>query len=38
MFNKKIDVKPTNLTHPSIDSGLTIPISGKTIRPWFEEI
>ena len=37
LVNNKIDVKTTNLTHPSIDSGLTIPISGKTIRPWFEE-
>ena len=38
LVNNKIDVKTTNFTHPSIDSGLTIPISGKTIRPWFEEI
>ena len=36
--NNKSDVKTTKLSHPSIDSGLTIPISKKTIRPWFEEI
>ena len=35
LVNKKIDVKTTYLTHPSIDSGLTIPISEHRIRPWF---
>ena len=37
LVNNKIDVKTTNFTHPSIDSGLTIPISEKTIRPWFHK-
>ncbi len=27
--------KTTNYTHPSIDSGLTIPITENIIRPWF---
>ena len=31
-------VKTTNFPHPSIDSGLTIPISEDTIRPWFNKI
>ena len=33
----KSDVETTNFSYPSIDSGLTIPISEKTIRPWFEK-
>jgi tryptophan-rich hypothetical protein len=37
LVNKKSDVKTTNFSYPSIDSGLTIPISEKTIRPWFEK-
>ncbi len=36
LVNIKSDVKTTRFSHPSIDSGLTIPISEKTIRPWFE--
>ena len=36
---KKHDYKNiSEFSHPSIDSGLTIPISQKTIRPWFNEI
>ena len=37
LVNNKNDVKTTNFSYPSIDSGLTIPISEKTIRPWFEK-
>ena len=35
LVNNKSDVKTINSSHPSIDSGLTIPITEKTIRPWF---
>ena len=38
LVNNKSDVETTNFSHPSIDSGLTIPISQKTIRPWFNEV
>jgi len=38
LVNNKSDVRTTSFSHPSIDSGLTIPISEKTIRPWFEKI
>ena len=38
LVNNKSDVKTTEFHHPSIDSGLTIPISKDTIRPWFNEI
>jgi len=34
----KIDSKTTNSSHPSADSGLTIPISKNIIRPWFNKI
>ena len=30
--------KTTDFSYPSIDSGLTIPISGSNIRPWFNKI
>jgi len=33
--NNKADLKITDFVHPSTDSGLTIPISKNTIRPWF---
>ena len=33
----KSDVKNNELSYPSIDSGLTIPISKKTIRSWFDK-
>ena len=36
--NKKNDIKTSELSHLSTDSGLTIPISENTIRPWFEKI
>ncbi len=35
--NTRVDLKKTDLYHPSIDSGLTIPISKNTIRPWFDK-
>ncbi len=38
LFNNKSDAITTDFSHPSIDSGLTIPISENTIRPWFEKI
>ena len=38
LVKNKSDVKTTELSHPSIDSGLTIPISDNTIRPWFNKI
>ena len=38
LVDNKSDVEKTDFYYPSVDSGLTIPISGKTIRPWFEEI
>ncbi len=38
LFNNKSNAKATDFSHPSIDSGLTIPISKNTIRPWFEKI
>tara|TARA_Y100001968_G_C19252143_1_gene664989 strand:- start:621 stop:953 length:333 start_codon:yes stop_codon:yes gene_type:complete len=31
----KSDLETINLSHPSTDSGLTIPISENTIRAWF---
>ena len=31
----KFDSKNNSLSYPSSDSGLTIPITKKTIRPWF---
>ena len=38
LVNNKSDIKTTYTSHPSIDSGLTIPISKDTIRPWFNKI
>ena len=38
LVDNKSDLKTINSPHPSIDSGLTIPISEKAIRPWFEKI
>ena len=35
LVNNKVDAKTTDFSYPSIDSGLTIPISENTIRPWF---
>ncbi len=36
VYNKSVEA--TELSYPSIDSGLTIPISKDTIRPWFKKI
>ena len=36
LFNSKVDMRTTKLSHPSNDSGLTIPITKNSIRPWFE--
>ena len=38
LVNNKSHLKTTEFAHPSIDSGLTIPISKNTIRPWFDKI
>ena len=38
LLNNKNDLKTTDFNHPSIDSGLTIPISEDTIRPWYNKI
>tara|TARA_Y100001968_G_scaffold17179_1_gene13640 strand:- start:953 stop:1279 length:327 start_codon:yes stop_codon:yes gene_type:complete len=35
LIEVKSDVKNTELSYPSNDSGLTMPISKETIRPWF---
>ena len=35
LINYKCEVKTTLYTHPSFDSGLTIPITENIIRPWF---
>ena len=32
------DIKTIQSSDPSADSGLTIPISKNTIRPWFKKI
>ena len=36
--NNKSDIENTDFSHPSTDSGLTIPITKNTIRPWFNNI
>ena len=33
--NSKNEISTTKFTYPSDDSGLTIPITQNTIRPWF---
>ena len=38
LTNNKTDVKTIDFSHPSADSGLTIPIHENTIRPWFDKI
>ena len=38
LFNNKGDLKNTEVSNPSIDSGLTMPISENTIRPWFNKL
>ena len=37
LVNNKGEIKNNQFFHPSTDSGLTIPISKKTIRPWFDK-
>ena len=37
LVDNKSDVKTTDLSHPSFDSGLTIPISKDIIRPWLNK-
>ena len=34
----KAEIITTKITHPSVDSGLTIPITTSIIRPWFLNI
>ena len=36
-IKNKIDVQTIDFNHPSIDSGLTIPINENAIRPWFDK-
>ncbi len=36
IVNNRDGIQITNCIHPSTDSGLTIPLSKKTIRPWFD--
>ena len=38
LVNNKSNLETTEFSHPSIDSGLTIPITKHTIRPWFNKI
>tara|TARA_Y100001968_G_scaffold217254_1_gene199972 strand:- start:625 stop:954 length:330 start_codon:yes stop_codon:yes gene_type:complete len=35
LFVNQSEIEFSNLTYPSKDSGLTIPIHKRTIRPWF---
>ena len=34
LINTKCEIRTTNCAHLSFDSGLTIPITNKIIRPW----
>ena len=36
LVNGKANAKKSDVSHPSSDSGLTIPITKSFIRPWFE--
>ena len=38
LVNNNYEVRSTEFSHPSIDSGLTIPISKNSIRLWFNKI
>ena len=38
IINSKFEIRSTKLTCPSVDSGLTIPITENIIRPWFVDI
>ena len=35
LVKSKYEIRTTNCAEPSIDSGLTMPITKKIIRPWF---
>ena len=35
LVDSKCEIRTTNFSYPSIDSGLTIPITKNFIRPWF---
>ena len=35
LVDSKCEIRNTNFSYPSIDSGLTIPITKNFIRPWF---
>ena len=37
LVNNKSNVKTPTCSNPSIDSGLTVPISKNIIRPWFDK-
>ena len=37
LVNNKDYLKTNKFSHPSMDSGLTIPIYEDTIRPWFDD-
>ena len=37
LVNNKSNIKKSDFSYPSIDSGLTIPISEHAIRPWFNK-
>ena len=36
LVNNKVKLRVSNMSYLSDDSGLTIPITKKNIRPWFE--
>ena len=38
LVDNKGEIRTTYCTHASIDSGLTMPITEDTIRPWFPNI
>ena len=38
LVNNKVEISKDIYTHPSNDSGLTIPITNNIIRPWFGSI
>ena len=38
LVNSKCAIRTTNCKHPSVDSGLTIPITENIVRPWFVNI
>ena len=38
LVNSKCEIRTTEVTNQSVDSGLTIPITKNIIRPWFVNI